>query len=204
MLTLLDEHVFEKIRIEAKDRYMADEQKINGNKTDYAWTHVERVYNLCVKIGQAEKADLDVLKAAALLHDIGKFRASPSGHGIKGAKIARHILKKVGFPNEKIEAVIHAIERHALLKEKRKTLEAEILLDADILEKFGAVGVAAVFLRCALAGDKIEDSLKKHWVWFEKMKDYVQSETAKKIFDERYRFTKLFFKRFEKEARAEL
>jgi len=204
MSTLLDEHTFERIRIEAKDRYMADEQKINGKKTDYAWTHVERVYNLCVKIGQAEKADLDVLKAAALLHDIGKFRASPSGHGIEGAKIARRILKKVGFPNEKIEVVIHAIKGHALLKETRKTREAEILLDADILEKFGAVGVVAVFLRCALAGDRIEDSLEKHRKWFERMKDYVKSETAKKIFDERYRFTKHFFKRFEKEARAEL
>lgn len=87
---------------------------------------------------------------------------------------------------------------------KKESREAEILLDADILEKFGAVGVAAVFLRCALAGDKIEDSLKKHWKWFETMKDYVQSETAQKIFDQRYRFTKLFFKRFEKEAKAEL
>jgi uncharacterized protein len=190
--------------MEAKARYMIDERKIGGKKTDYAWAHVNRVYNMCVKIGQAEKADLDVLKAAALLHDIGKFRAGPNGHGIKGAKIARRILKKVGFPNGKIEAVIHAIEGHVPLREKRKTREAEILLDADILEKFGAVGVAAVFLRCALVGDKIEDSLKKHWEWFERMKDYVQSETAKKIFDERYRFTKLFFERFEKEARAEL
>ena len=43
MLTLLDEHVFERICIEARDRYMADEQKISGKKTDYAWTHVERV-----------------------------------------------------------------------------------------------------------------------------------------------------------------
>lgn len=116
---MLDEHIFEMIRTEAKDRYMTDEQKINGKKTDYAWTHVERVHNLCVKIGQAEKADLDVLKVAALLHDIGKFRASPSGHGIEGAKIARSILKKVGFPNEKIAAVIHAIEGHTLLNEKR-------------------------------------------------------------------------------------
>jgi len=183
---------------------MVDEQKIDGRKTDYAWNHVKRVYNLCVKIGQVENVDLDVLKAAALLHDIGKFRAGPGGHGIKGGKIARRILKKVGFPNEKIEVVIHAIEGHALLGEKRKTWEAEILLDADILDKFGAVGVAAVFLRCALAGDKIEDSLEKHWKWFEKMKDYVKSETAKKIFAERYRFTKHFFERFEKEARAEL
>jgi uncharacterized protein len=203
MSTLINEQVFEKIRKEAKARYMADEQKMHGNKTNYAWAHVERVYNLCVKIGRAENTDLDVLKAAALLHDIGKFRASPSEHGVR-AQIAKRVLRKAGFPKEKIEAVIHAIEGHAPLRKTRKTREAEILLDADILEKFGAVGVATVFLRCALSGDKIENSIKKHREWFERMKSYVKSETAKKIFEERYRFTKHFFERFEREAKAEL
>ena len=36
------------------------------------WDHTERVLRLCLRIGRREKADLFVLRLAALLHDIGR------------------------------------------------------------------------------------------------------------------------------------
>ena len=38
----------------------------------HGWDHTERVYRLCMHIGQVEGADLEVLAAAAYLHDVGR------------------------------------------------------------------------------------------------------------------------------------
>lgn len=38
----------------------------------HGWDHTERVLRLCLRIGKKEKADLGVLKLAALLHDIDR------------------------------------------------------------------------------------------------------------------------------------
>ncbi len=60
------------------------------------WTHVERVKNLAIHIGKKEKADLFVLEAAALLHDIGrKEEMKCEGkfcHAEKGAELAAEIM----------------------------------------------------------------------------------------------------------------
>jgi len=73
-----------------------------------------------------------------------------------------------------------------------------------VMEKFGAVGVARLFLRCALDGDTIKESIIKHRRMFNIIKDYVETGTAKKMFMERYMFTQNFLERFEKESKAEL
>jgi len=41
-------------------------------KGSHNWEHTERVYNLCIRIGKKENVDFDVLKYAAVLHDIGR------------------------------------------------------------------------------------------------------------------------------------
>ena len=60
--------------------------------------HVMRVYNLAIKLAENEKVDLDVIKIAVLLHDIGgtKERKDPSGktdHAVESAKLENHFLK---------------------------------------------------------------------------------------------------------------
>jgi uncharacterized protein len=82
------------------------------------FSHVERVYNLCKKIAKTEKnVDFKILQLAALLHDIGRKKENldKSGridHAIESAKMAEKILKKFGFPKEKIEKVKEAIISH--------------------------------------------------------------------------------------------
>ncbi len=114
-------------------------------------SHVERVYNTAIRIGEAEGADLDVVKASALLHDVarsmedeGKIR----DHASEGAKIAEKILEEVGFPSEKILKVARCIESHRFKKGiQAESLEAQILQDADRLDVIGAVGIARVFMK---------------------------------------------------------
>lgn len=114
--------------------------------------HVMRVYRLCLHLAEGEEdIDLDVLKAAALLHDIGRVKEDQDktgkiDHAILGAKMAEKILKKLGYEEEKIEKIKHCIEAHRLRSSvKPKTKEAIILYDADKIDVLGAIGIARCF-----------------------------------------------------------
>ncbi|MEK7085418.1 MAG: HD domain-containing protein, partial [Patescibacteria group bacterium] len=43
-----------------------------GQGGSHDFDHVERVLKMCLHIGRKEKADLEILKFAAILHDIGR------------------------------------------------------------------------------------------------------------------------------------
>ncbi|MCX8190475.1 MAG: HD domain-containing protein [Candidatus Diapherotrites archaeon] len=114
--------------------------------------HVMRVYNLCLLLSADEDdIDLDVLKSAAILHDIARVKedSNKSGridHAILGAKVAKKLLAKNGYSEEKIEKIAHCIEAHRLRGTiKPKTKEAKILYDADKVDVLGAVGIARCF-----------------------------------------------------------
>jgi uncharacterized protein len=114
--------------------------------------HVERVYNLCLYLAKDKKTDLEVLKIAALLHDIGGLEEinDPTGqidHAVVGAEMAGSILKDLGFSKNKIEHIQDCIISHRYKnKHEPKTIEAKILFDADKLDALGAIGLARGFV----------------------------------------------------------
>lgn len=112
-------------------------------------THTLRVRNLCLHIGRIEGGDPEILEASALLHDIGRpaeLHKPEVDHAVISAELAQGILKKVGFPDEKIPPVIYVIENHRYSSNIHPDgLEARILQDADRLDISGAVGVAMTF-----------------------------------------------------------
>jgi uncharacterized protein len=119
--------------------------------------HILRVYRMAERLGQAEGADLEILLAAALLHDAQG--TSPSGsertsHHQRSASFAAQLLAEEGWPPERISAVEHCIRAHRFRGdgEVPATLEARILFDADKLDVLGAVGVARTIGYAALAG----------------------------------------------------
>ena len=115
----------------------------------HGFDHSERVYNMAIKIAKAEDVDIDVIKVAALLHDIARKIESENKekcHAEEGAKIAEEILEKTDFPKNKIPNVVHCIKVHRYSKGlKAETKEAEILQDADKLDALGAIITARVF-----------------------------------------------------------
>ncbi|HCC67842.1 TPA: phosphohydrolase [Patescibacteria group bacterium] len=116
------------------------------------YDHVVRVYNLALELAEGEDVDLDVIKAAALLHDIGgkKEIEDPTGktdHAIESARMAEHILIDLGYSKDKIKHILECIISHRYRTENRpKTKEAEIVFDADKLETVGAIGIARAFV----------------------------------------------------------
>lgn len=114
--------------------------------------HVIRVYNLCLYLAKNEGTDLDVLEAAALLHDIARVKedndqTGKTDHAILSAKMAEPILKELGFPEEKIKHIQDCIVSHRYRTGHRpETKEAKILFDADKLDVVGAIGIARSFV----------------------------------------------------------
>ncbi len=111
--------------------------------------HQPRLYALTRMIGEGLVYDDDVVFAAAYLHDLGVFIGhrpeepellSRWNHVVYTLNKAPAILAGIGFPPEKISAVLEAIRSHQP-HDAASTEEAIILRDADILEQLGAIGI---------------------------------------------------------------
>jgi len=120
----------------------------NEDDGSHKLEHTERVYDMAIRIAKKEKADLEIIKAASLLHDVARAKQSRKEckcHGEEGSIMARTILEQHNFPPEKIEAVCYAIRVHRKSTNiKAETKEAQILQDADRLDALGAITVARV------------------------------------------------------------
>ncbi|CAD5243857.1 HD domain-containing protein [Thermococcus camini] len=174
----------------------------------HGFSHVERVLNLCLHIGREEGADLEILALAALLHDVARPLESEGrveDHAVEGSRIARHYLRSLGYPEDRVEAVAHAIEAHRFSRgPEPETLEAKILSDADKLDAIGAIGIARVFMYSGEHGRSIEDSLEHFEEKILKLKDLMYTETARRMAEERHRFTEEFIERIRREIEGEI
>jgi len=121
--------------------------------------HVLRVYRIAERLALAEGADLEIVHAAALLHDSRGSAPGGSGaerleHHITSAQFAGEVLQQEGWSEERIQAVQHCIRAHRFRHngEKPQTLEAKVLFDADKLDAIGAIGVARAIAYAVKAG----------------------------------------------------
>ena len=121
------------------------------------FSHIERVYRMAERLAKEEGADLEIVRAAALLHDAdGTTPGSESRleHHLRSAEIAGRVLTDEGWTAERIAAVQHCIRAHRFRddREPPATIEAKCLFDADKLDVLGAIGAVRVTVYAALAG----------------------------------------------------
>jgi uncharacterized protein len=123
----------------------------------YRWDHVQAVVREAQTLARELSADLEVVTAAAWLHDVAKCDASGAeqeDHAARGAACAQNVLADTGFPPDKVKAVADAIAKHARLYKdwQVEPLEAAILWDADKLTKLGATGAMAAIVWSIVRG----------------------------------------------------
>ncbi|MFQ6126762.1 MAG: HD domain-containing protein [Candidatus Heimdallarchaeota archaeon] len=214
--------VIDNIRTVAKRYFM-------NAHTSHDWSHVQRVLQMCMLIGEKEGANLSILKLAALLHDIARHEEDLSKgqicHGQRGAELAEEILRQYGIDEEIIREVTHCILSHRFRNQKLATSkEAKVLFDADNLDAVGAIGIARSF---AFAGEnnlklytKEHLTLKKapaalidynkHTPVLEfkskllRVIDAIQTKTGREIAKKRHNFLLEFLAQFEKEVQSRL
>lgn len=108
--------------------------------------HTMRVYRMAVKLAEIEKADLFIVKLAALLHDIDDIKISPlTAAGKLNAMVfmAEHEVDK-----EVIDKVCEIIDENSfrgLDSVVPATIEGKCVQDADRLDAIGAIGIARAF-----------------------------------------------------------
>jgi uncharacterized protein len=189
------------------------------------WDHTRRVYRLCLRIGKKEKADLDVLRLAALLHDIGRGREDRSGgktcHARTGAVLARGLLEKHGLDPAIVRDVVRCIRTHRFRKRTvPRTLEAKVLFDADKLDSIGAVGIGRAFLFAGEVGARLHDgrvdvaktkpytaddtAYREFLVKLRRIRDRMHTREGKRIAADRHRYMVGFFRRLNKETEGML
>jgi uncharacterized protein len=190
----------------------------------HGFDHTLRVRRLATQIGKAEGADLQIVEAAALLHDIARAKEDKGEiecHAAHGSAEAAKILTGCCFPKEKIQAVQHCIAVHRASKHmKAETIEAKILQDADRLDTLGALGAGRAFYRAGAMNTEMYDPKEKtdgeYTGWrgaainhiIRKCINFIKPEnfntkTAQRIAKERHRFLKEFVERFIAEWKGE-
>ena len=109
--------------------------------------HVLRVTRLGLRIAQAEGADTEVVRAAALLHDLPVSGQGRKTHHFAAADFAAEYLSAAGMAVPRTENVVHCIRAHRYRDPsvQPQSVEAKCLYDADKLDSIGAIGVARAF-----------------------------------------------------------
>ena len=101
------------------------------------WTHhITDVARNGQRLAPMFDADPEIVELAALLHDYAsvKDEALYEEHHIHGPIEAERILRRYGYPEDRIEAVKHAIEAHrGSVEVEGRSAEARCLRNADAM-----------------------------------------------------------------------
>lgn len=104
--------------------------------------HFIKVYTFAVMIGEGEqlpKETMEILRAAALVHDIGikvaeeKYGSSDGKLQEKeGPPVARQMLTEIGYPQEVVDRVCYLVGHHHTYLDM-DGMDYQILVEADFL-----------------------------------------------------------------------
>ena len=204
----------------------------------HGFDHILRVLKMAAQLALAEGADLEIVHAAALLHDVeGDLPSAAclepclrvSGqrltHQHAAAAFACQILAAESWPEERIAAVQHCIRAHRFRDdtEQPKTIEAQVLFDADKLDAIGAIGAVRAIAYAVLAEQNLfanpserfhrtgeKESGEPHTPYHEhlfklsKLKDRMYTAAGRAIAEERHRFLETFFDQLQSELKTEV
>ncbi|MHA2379532.1 MAG: HD domain-containing protein [Candidatus Thorarchaeota archaeon] len=173
----------------------------------HAYDHVKRVHYIAMEMGKKLDADLRVLGAAALLHDVGRFREGATGisHSKLSGEMGEGVLKDLEYTDAEIEAVKEAIRTHRFSEKLTPTsLEGEILSDADKLDAMGAIGVFRAVAQAAVENAGFEAFLKHADAKLLKLRNLMNTKTAREMAEERHRVLSSFVDELRKELEGEI
>ena len=194
-------------------------EKLEGSEAGHDWFHIERVWKLSKKIAQNETCNLEVVELAALLHDIAdpKFH---NGDEELALKISGEFLESKNADAPIIDQVLFIIKNISFKNRneiaENPPIELQIVQDADRLDAIGAIGIARTFNFGGFKNNlmyhpDIEPKLNQTKEEYKKsngttinhfyeklllLKDLMNTETGKKLAEDRHNFMLSFLKQF--------
>lgn len=190
------------------------------------WFHIERVYKNAMLIAKNEAVNLVIVQLGALLHDIADSKFH-DGDETVGPNVAREFLMGINVDSAIIEHVVKIIENISFKDgneaQQFKSLELDVVQDADRLDALGAIGIARTFNYGGFKNRTMFDpSIKPNLEmtkeaykasnaptinhFYEKLlllKDKMNTKTGRKIALERHQFMAHFLEQFYAEWNGE-
>ena len=195
--------------IYAKDFFNKDSQ-------GHDYYHTIRVYETATKIAKKENADLFIVQLASLLHDVDDIKLVDSN-----SNNAYEFMKSQKLDEETISKVLYIIENQSFKKSIKSSIklnskEAMIVQDADRLDAIGALGIARAFAYGGSNKKQIYNpeikiikyetekqytnnngtSINHFYEKLLKLKDLMNTDTAKKMAKHRHDFMEEFLAEF--------
>ena len=194
-------------------------KQLENAEGGHDWFHIERVYKNSLLIAKTENCNEIVVQLGALLHDIADSKFH-DGNETLGPKLARNFLESENISEEIIIEVVNIIENISFkggnFDNKFTSKELEIVQDADRLDAIGAIGIARAFnyggfKNRLLYNPEVVPNLqmsKEEYKnnnaptithFYEKLlllKDKMNTETGKKIAQNRHQYMEVFLKQF--------
>ncbi len=197
-------------------------QELEESESGHDWWHALRVRNTALKIAKSENGDIFIIELASLLHDIADAKFNNGDEKI-GPDKAFAFLKNLKVENSDAIHVINIIKNISFKGGNTQTIfksiELNIVQDADRLDAIGAIGIARAF---SYGGYKkrefynpniqpdmnmTPEQYRKSTAptinhFYEKLlllKEKMNTKTGKIIAEERHTFMQLYLDQFYKE-----
>jgi uncharacterized protein len=191
------------------------------------WWHIYRVWQLSKHIAASENASTFVVELGALLHDIADSKFN-DGNEELGPQKAREFLRSINVKEADITHIENIISNISFKggkeTQKFKSIELDIVQDADRLDALGAIGIARTFnyggfKNRELYNPTIQPDLhmtKEEYKnstaptlnhFYEKLlllKDRMNTATGKQMAEHRHRFMEAYLNEFLKEWNGEV
>lgn len=191
---------------------------IGTDSSGHDLDHARRVFTIGVRLAEQKNADVDIVGAAALTHDIHRSMGADGEyvHPRESLSAVESVLEATSFPEEKGSSVLHCVEVHEEYEfegdeNPAETMEARIVQDADNLDAIGAVGIARNFAFTGVIGNRLwapateENSGLGHFTdKLFHLKSEMNTDEARAIAEGRHQFLEEFSGRFKKEWVGEL
>jgi uncharacterized protein len=202
-------------------------QTLAGAEGGHDWWHIQRVWQLARTISESEEADSYVVQLGALLHDIADAKFH-NGNETIGSQLAADFMKTQNVSDEVIEHVVAIIDNVSFkggnTDQKFKSIELDIVQDADRLDAIGAIGIARTFNYGGFKNREMYnpdiapklDMTKEEYRnstaptinhFYEKLlllKDRMNTSTGKQMAEHRHRFMEQYLEEFYAEWEGKL
>ncbi|MEH7500528.1 HD domain-containing protein [Neobacillus drentensis] len=205
--------------IELTEEFVRNE--LSEDATGHDWFHVDRVRRNALHICKEQQAgEAFIIEMAALLHDIPDEKLNESIE--KGEEKLDTYLKTISLTDidkKHIKQIIGTISFKGGQNTALSTIEAEIVQDADRLDAIGAIGIARAFAYGGKKGQPIYDpsvkvrdemsleeyrkgkstSIHHFYEKLLKLKDLLNTESARKMAESRQQMMDTFLEQFYQE-----
>ena len=203
------------------------QETLKNAEGGHDWWHIYRVWNLSKQIAKTENVDGFIVELGALLHDIADSKFHNGDESI-GPKKAREFLLSLNVSDDVIAHVENIISNISFKGgnelQKFKSLELDVIQDADRLDAIGAIGIARAFSyggyknremynpnikpNLNMTKEEYKNSLAptvNHF--YEKLlllKDRMNTKTGKLMAEKRHEVMEIFLCEFYKEWKGEV